>query len=422
MTSPPYISFGGECSGENVTRSDKRRKISEISSVSIGPAKDTGCNSIYAWRSADTYAGQSLLARSPEEFQAFVGPTSWLQPTVQNYVGFLPDRPEVSARLIPDSVPPHWVGKVLDFFQQWKINGNGAPDRRENAPQKGIGDEHGTTRFLACPFCKYAPTDYPSCLTKQFDAIARLKEHIKRKHMKPICCPRCFDVFETETDRDRHLRRDLRCTKRELRVIQGYDTLNREHQAAMTMRVNTKRTVQEQYNVLFHAFFPGARKPRNPWVDDALLKLMTDWEQFVRQDWRGIRDGMLGHLPPSLTDSEAWTREFGDLIVNAARTELIEEQVSGRARSAKAIPAYRWCPPSIDGVGGAEHLQGTGAHATVATLHHSTSRLQTAADTSSGHDNLEWSKFVMEPYPFNNEPDTTPYADLDNDFLTSIQN
>lgn len=449
-TSPSYTRF----SGDNATRSDKRRKTSatletpESSGASIGPANDAiwSSHQLLAWSPqmsawaapmavettdrvqeyGDPLARPYLLARSVEDFQTFEGTSSWLQPTVQNYVDFLPDRPEgdVPAGRIPDCVLANYVSEVQAFFQRWKMNGNAAPpDLRDKVNPKGIRDEHGRMRLLACLFSKFSPMEYQSCLTKQFDAIARLKEHIKRCHLQPIFCPRCYVDFETVADRDLHLRRAVLCNNKELRVIQGYDPLNPEHQVAMTIRVNANRHVREQYNEVFHAFFPGARMPVNPWVDDELLKLVTEWEQFVRQDWPGIRDDLLGRLPPSVANSETWTRDFAARIVNAAKTGLIEEQAFGRARPARRfpvrhIPANHQHPPAFTGGVGGEDLQGTRAQATVAALH-DTSPLPTVADAANNHDNSEWSKLLMDCYSFNADPDSI--TDLDTLF-PGIQN
>ena len=68
---------------------------------------------------------------------------------------------------------------------------------------KGPSEE---SRLLACPFCKWSSRRYRKCHRYILKDIARIKQHLSRRHRIPIHCAVCFEIFDSEDDRDEHLR------------------------------------------------------------------------------------------------------------------------------------------------------------------------------------------------------------------------
>ncbi|CAN9477675.1 unnamed protein product [Alternaria alternata] len=69
-------------------------------------------------------------------------------------------------------------------------------------PMKGTKDSNTP---LACPFAKHDPIASPGCWDFAAENLARLKEHLLRRHERPYC-PICFDSFENYDARDSHVR------------------------------------------------------------------------------------------------------------------------------------------------------------------------------------------------------------------------
>ncbi|KAH0609127.1 uncharacterized protein H6S33_001355 [Morchella sextelata] len=70
------------------------------------------------------------------------------------------------------------------------------PRKRRKGPQTNTPDNSTSTssssdRSFACPYYKNDPVKHSSCAEWNKKDIHRVKEHIKRSHLKPIQCPRC---------------------------------------------------------------------------------------------------------------------------------------------------------------------------------------------------------------------------------------
>ncbi|KFY23968.1 hypothetical protein V493_05534 [Pseudogymnoascus sp. VKM F-4281 (FW-2241)] len=82
---------------------------------------------------------------------------------------------------------------------------------------------------LACPFHKYKPWKYNhgiirfrTCSTTSFDAIFRLKEHLRRVHPRPIHCTRCWLLFADQNSLVSHGQADVACKKNQPVSVEGW--------------------------------------------------------------------------------------------------------------------------------------------------------------------------------------------------------
>ncbi|POS80000.1 hypothetical protein DHEL01_v201606 [Diaporthe helianthi] len=79
---------------------------------------------------------------------------------------------------------------------------NGSENEGNEAPKhkKAKGDEAEVKR-LACPFFKRNPHRYKDqgkCVGPGWLTVHRLKEHLYRRHMLPIYCYRCREIFPND--------------------------------------------------------------------------------------------------------------------------------------------------------------------------------------------------------------------------------
>jgi hypothetical protein len=87
--------------------------------------------------------------------------------------------------------------------------------------------DDSASRLFACPYAKYDPTrysernqtetNYRGCSSKPLRNIARVKQHLYRKHMQPEhYCPRCGGQFDRRDTLIAHSRETNLCEVREL--------------------------------------------------------------------------------------------------------------------------------------------------------------------------------------------------------------
>ncbi|KAI1359916.1 hypothetical protein F5Y08DRAFT_62871 [Xylaria arbuscula] len=84
---------------------------------------------------------------------------------------------------------------------------------------------------LACPYFKKDPLRFQtkqSCCGPGWETVHRLKEHLDRNHCLPISCLRCYTPFDTEAERDSHMRSTDQCELRDPPApIEGFNTSQR---------------------------------------------------------------------------------------------------------------------------------------------------------------------------------------------------
>ncbi|KFX91755.1 hypothetical protein V490_05743 [Pseudogymnoascus sp. VKM F-3557] len=110
---------------------------------------------------------------------------------------------------------------------------------------------------LACPFHKYKPWKYNhgilrfrTCSTTPFDAIFRLKEHLRRVHPPPLHCTRCWDSFTDQNSLVNHSQADIPCQRRQPVSIEGWTP---EMDKKMTKRKD--ETERERWERIYRELF-----------------------------------------------------------------------------------------------------------------------------------------------------------------------
>lgn len=107
--------------------------------------------------------------------------------------------------------------------------GNGRDDDGDGMPRKQPRTEFLTpsspSRKFACPYFKRNPhlhRKYTSCAYPGFTTVARLKEHLYRRHALPIQCRRCCITFKTDAMLLEHERAAQACEVKEQPLAEGF--------------------------------------------------------------------------------------------------------------------------------------------------------------------------------------------------------
>ncbi|CAK7237021.1 hypothetical protein SCUCBS95973_009806 [Sporothrix curviconia] len=112
---------------------------------------------------------------------------------------------------------------------------------------------------LACLFFRHNPTKYAECATYELTDFDAVKKHIKRKHMgrTEYYCPRCYDFFDGEEEKNQHIRDGLCAT------VPGYDVIT----AAEWNDANASNALGGE---------------SRPWTTDITRKRMWLWDKLFQ--------------------------------------------------------------------------------------------------------------------------------------------
>lgn len=147
-------------------------------------------------------------------------------------------------------------------------NGNQDSDDDDSQPtrpnKKLNSDSHATLRF-ACPFFKRYPENFQHCGLADYENSSRVKQHIQRKHRRPIYCPKCSEVFKSEKEQDGHIRADTCVKGGEESWI--YATLE---QLDKLGKRSTGKSDRDNWDKIYNTLFPNARLPGSPYLDSTI--------------------------------------------------------------------------------------------------------------------------------------------------------
>lgn len=166
---------------------------------------------------------------------------------------------------------------------------------------------------FACPYTKKDPMAFRSCYKYKLSRIRDVKQHLARCHRIPPYCPRCMDTFDTEHERDEHIR-EFSCPSQPLIRLDGI-TESQRSQLAKKSASNT--SPEAQWFAVFDIVFPGHKpRPQSPYVDSELLQDITLYQDFLTSQGPRILSRFLDeqgvvtwHLPNEERDLAAFQQE-----------------------------------------------------------------------------------------------------------------
>ncbi|KAF2640667.1 hypothetical protein P280DRAFT_549491 [Massarina eburnea CBS 473.64] len=133
---------------------------------------------------------------------------------------------------------------------------DGANKRRRVSIATTTEDSESVLRF-ACPFFKHDPNRYRNqrtCPGPGWPTVHRMKEHLYRSHAQPILCPRCYAMFDSESDCSNHARADPPCENSAPQPIEGID---RETLKSLRKRSPAGRLEEDKWRDTYQLLFPG---------------------------------------------------------------------------------------------------------------------------------------------------------------------
>jgi hypothetical protein len=138
-------------------------------------------------------------------------------------------------------------------------------------------DEQNGMPHLACPFYKRDSLKHSVCYKYRLKGMNRVKfvsrerlsrtstnlnlsrQHLNRKHQKPIHCDKCFLEFDESKERKHHIRMNT-CN---VLPEKSWDAVTEDQSEKLKKRIRGKTTEQKWYDV-FKLLFPNAKKPESP--------------------------------------------------------------------------------------------------------------------------------------------------------------
>ncbi|KAI0439967.1 hypothetical protein F4803DRAFT_578143 [Xylaria telfairii] len=157
--------------------------------------------------------------------------------------------------------------------KKWELSYNCIEDENERICVIGSGSSGGSPMEsklrLACPFYTAYPSRFQmikACTSPGFRDISRVKEHIRRCHLKPnYQCRRCHEVFDNEADLDNHTNKPEVCTlipSNSISIGINQDTMCKINSRKRTRGPSEK----EKWNQIWEILFPDYQPPESPYT------------------------------------------------------------------------------------------------------------------------------------------------------------
>jgi hypothetical protein len=190
---------------------------------------------------------------------------------------------------------------------------------------------------FACPYTKKDPTVYRDCYKYTLSSIRDVRQHLARYHRIPPYCPRCMATFQTEKERDQHIR-EFTCPSRSSTELDGI-TESQRFQLAKESASNI--SPEDQWFSVFDIVFPWHEpKPQSPYVDGELQQDITLYQQFLTSHGPRILTAVLarhGVISWDLPDEESDLAAYQQTIFEEGLV-LIFKQWRARSETTRQSP------------------------------------------------------------------------------------
>ncbi|KAI5457859.1 hypothetical protein BGZ63DRAFT_70505 [Mariannaea sp. PMI_226] len=176
----------------------------------------------------------------------------------------------------------------------------------------GAGGNPLKLRF-ACPFAKRFPQQYSHCNTHQLSDIKSVKQHLRRKHKKKPTCAHCRGTFNTEIEKDSHIRQ-WDCQVSDEPEPDGVDY---DQSVALSARSTGK--AEDQWRRMFTIVFPNVTPPSSVYIDDnaASSAQFTQFAQTHMAQW----------LEENIPAGGCTSQDF--LTIHSRGMQVMSERLSG---------------------------------------------------------------------------------------------
>ena len=296
---------------------------------------------------------QDIDAATFCSYETIAGTTDSAFPWLSDHTDELSDIPENHSLLSFKGIA---LRILLIAFHAWRERGNGGngtslhinqteSSRKrtriepENSQNDEVEDEEGAggssqgnlgfpdkkrrvkddARTFSCPFFKKDASNYGRCCQYILTRIRDVKQHLARCHNMPIYCPRCIRTFNSEDERDAHVR-DIVCERAPLAMPQGITQFQRRQ---LAKKAPANQSLEDQWYGIFDLLFPGhTPRPQSPYTESGLLSSVVEFQSFSKTHGPRIISDVLNasqavtwHPPNDEADVQAFQRHvLGDAI------------------------------------------------------------------------------------------------------------
>ncbi|KAF2828194.1 hypothetical protein CC86DRAFT_242906, partial [Ophiobolus disseminans] len=135
---------------------------------------------------------------------------------------------------------------------------DGDSNKRRRPFSKADGKKSVVDLRFACPFHKRNPgrhQTFTSCRDPGFTTVARLKEHLYRRHLLPPQCHRCCTTFTNDVTLREHQRDPRGCDVREQVPLEGFDK-EQERRLKSKKKSQVHQTEEEKWKGVYRILFP----------------------------------------------------------------------------------------------------------------------------------------------------------------------
>jgi DNA-directed RNA polymerase subunit RPC12/RpoP len=208
-------------------------------------------------------------------------------------------------------------------------NGDGDGSQEPSKRLKASKSEDRALRF-ACPFFKRHPESFRVCGMSDHENSSRVKQHISRKHRMPIYCPRCSETFNTEHNRDTHVR-DADCP-----VGPKADFIcATAEQLRKLGRRSVRQTDRDNWNAIYKTLFPDDPLPESPYLDPLVsYEVNLIREAFLTAAPVAVQTAIQHVIPEELSDT---LQEELERILRSTHAEVFD-QILRRMREDRESP------------------------------------------------------------------------------------
>ncbi|KAI1362402.1 hypothetical protein F5Y08DRAFT_355406 [Xylaria arbuscula] len=180
------------------------------------------------------------------------------------------------------------------------------------------------TRAFACPFIFKDQKNQLGCRKYELKRIKDVKQHLLRVHKRPPYCPRCYDTFDNDEERDSH----VRACQVENHPQVNINGISDDQQKILQKRSNPKHTVEKQWYFLWETIFPDTNCPTSVYLDEVYSSEMFRLREFMTTEGVAIVRNCLnahGAIRWNQPTNEPDVISFEESVVRGVLERLFEE-------------------------------------------------------------------------------------------------
>ncbi|KAK3314483.1 hypothetical protein B0H66DRAFT_605429 [Apodospora peruviana] len=160
-------------------------------------------------------------------------------------------------------------------------------DKTGNNDDDGVGDRSDSDisarqiprQLFSCPFYKHNSMRNMNCVRLRLTRVRDVKQHLVRRHRRPIYCPTCGTVFPDSQICAAHI-----VARTCLRPARGVDIegVDESQSIALARRVNRSLDERAQWFSIWDILFPDSPKPSSPYLSnhfEEIFGMMKDYWQ-----------------------------------------------------------------------------------------------------------------------------------------------